>query len=631
MNRHYVILSTLCLFLLFGCATKPSRQHHTKVSKKLNKADKAKVFSRNGQHKQAARLYRTLADTKPGYRDVYNLLAAEAFVQSGDSDAAKSLLKRIKPVLLEAGRRNKYYLIAAQANLAQGETEKALGTLGTINTSSLKPADQIIFFQSSAFAHSLSGNLIKSAESRIQLTPLLASEHQRDENNTVILNTLTLLPSQDLINQQATATDTLAGWMSLAELLRYKKLNQEPAGFQLALFEWQQLFPQHPANEGSFIQKYSEGAENTFTRATSLALLLPESGRFSRAAESIKVGFMAAYQLANPSSQPSIRFYDTSAADSVDLYYQAVEEGAELVIGPLAKGNIQQLALGAEISIPILALNHIPNLVKDDLFQFGLSPIDEAKQIATDAASRGARKVLILTPETRQGHRVADYLTEYWQETGGMVLESEYYNNRESDFSKPIKNLLNLDESQYRYKKLSQILSRNIEYTERRRADVDAIFISASAQKARSLYPQLQFYRATRVPVYAPPQVYAGVRNPSADIDLNGISFCDIPWLFSELYPGELSQETLREGWQHLPAKYIRLVALGIDAFNLTESLGQIATIPFAGATGTLSLDMGNRITRQLVCAKFIDGYPVLQETVYFEPENNFDSHGFFQ
>jgi outer membrane PBP1 activator LpoA protein len=151
---------------------------------------------------------------------------------------------------------------------------------------------------------------------------------------------------------------------------------------------------------------------------------------------------------------------------------------------------------------------------------------------------------------------------------------------------------------------------------ERRRTDVDAIFLSASTQKARSIYPQLQFYRATQVPVYASPQIYSGQPNPSADIDLNSITFCDIPWLFPEIYSGELSQESLRDSWQHKPSSHLRLIALGIDSFNIISKLEGINNTPYAGATGTLSLNMENRITRELVCAKFIKGRPVLQKTV---------------
>ncbi len=613
MNRHYVTISTLCLFLLSGCSTKQAVHRYQYV----NESIKAEYYSQRGQHKQAGQLYQALAKTKPARLNEYNLLAAEAYLQSGDSQLAQTVADSIDQNLLTAEQRNKLNLILIQIHLSNGEAEKALSKLNVTQPQNLNAEDKITFYQSLAFAHALTGNQLQSVRARIQLAPLLRYI-QHEDNSKVILDTLRLLPSQTL-SQQPSASDVLGGWMALAKLLNSNKYNYHSASFQDAINGWRQLFPQHPADT-DFLQAYLEdGAEslkNSFKIPAAIALLLPESGRYAKAAKTIKEGFLAAYHHPQTDYQPSIRFYDSSANNAVNLYRQAISEGAELVIGPLSKANIQELALETELSVPVLALNHVANLAKDNLFQFGLSPIDEAKQIASEAASHGVKKVLVLAPESKRGHRTADYLIEYWQETGGTVLESQFYNSRGSDFSVSIKNLLNLDESQFRYRKLKQFLGRGIEHQERRRADVDAILLSASAQKARSIYPQLQFYRATQVPVYASPQIYAGEPNPVADIDLNGITFCDIPWLFPDSYPGELSQESLRDSWQNLPSRYLRLIALGIDSFNIISELEHISSTPYAGATGILSLDMENRVTRQLVCAKFIKGLPVLQEKV---------------
>lgn len=581
----------------------------------------AESYSLSGEHKQAAKLYQSLATSKPSQRDKFNLLAAEAFIQSGDHASAQASIASINPNTLTPEQRNQLNLILIQIDLSHGDAEQALNRLDITQPYHLSPSNQVIFFQSLAFGHSLAGNLIKSAQARIQLYPLLESVEQQQENNKVILDTLSLLPSQTLILEQPAAPDILGGWMALANILKHKPLKQNTNDFQLYLSEWRRLFPQHPADD-YFIQSYSTGLTNTFNIPKSIAVLLPESGRFSKAAEAIKIGLMAAYHQSESINQPAIRFYDTSSASSVYLYHQAISEGAELVIGPLSKDIIQELALSTDLTTPVLALNHVENLAKNNLFQFGLSPIDEAKQIVDKAISDGIKAAVILTAESTRGYRMADYLTEYWQQNNGTVLETAYYDRKANDFSTSIKGLLNLDESHYRYSALKQFLSQNLQYTERRRQDIDAIFLSASAQKARSLYPQLQFYRATKVPVYAFPQVYSGEPNPSADIDLNSIIFCDIPWIFPSIFSEKPDKESLRDSWQQFPKKYLRLFALGIDAFNLSSGLENIATTAFAGATGSLSINSENRITRQLVCAKFINGSPVIQDSSSEETDN---------
>jgi len=53
-------------------------------------------------------------------------------------------------------------------------------------------------------------------------------------------------------------------------------------------------------------------------------------------------------------------------------------------------------------------------------------------------------------------------------------------------------------------------------------------------------------------------------------------------------------------------------VAMGIDAYYLAGQLTTLNTTPYLGATGKLSLESDNRIKRNLVCAKFVNGQPEL-------------------
>ncbi len=625
MNRHHLILSSFCILLLStSCAIEPN-QHPLST----DTAIQAQSFSQQGQHKEAAHLYQTLAETEPKYNNSYRLLAADALIQSGDSSAAQSHIDLINPGELNAEQRNKLNLLRVQIDLSNGNPEQALERLNNTQPFHLNSADQIIFHQSLAFAYSLTGELFQSVQSRIELDALLQSTEQRQANNTVILDTLGLLPVQALAEQTPSTPYLLKGWMSLAKLLKHEKFSLSPSEFEQALIEWQRLFPQHPAIDG-FLQSQSSALQNSYNRPSSIALLLPESGRYAKAASAIKSGFISAYRQAENGFQPSLRYYDSSANNILNLYYQAIAEGAELVIGPLSKDNIQNLALGPELPAPVLALNHIPNLAKNNLFQFGLSPIDENRALTEKAFQDGIENILILVPDNKKGYRTAAYMEQYWQEKGGTVLEIQHYNSRQSDFSQPIKKLLNLNESKSRFRKLSQFLGRNINFNERRRHDVDAIFISASAKKARSLYPQIRFHRATDIPVYASPQVYSGSPNPSADIDLNSIIFCDIPWVFAELYSGELSQQALRDSWLQMPAQYLRLHALGIDAFNIIDHLGAMTESTYPAATGGLALNTENRITRQLACAQFVKGQIVLQSEMQ-QSETELIEEDYFQ
>ncbi len=594
------------LALITACSTTPDKQPDYA---QFDKAREAQRFLEQGQPEQAARLYQNLANSQLGYQNQYRLLAAEAIMQSGDNAKAKRYLDKINSAKLSPTLRSQLNLLYAQLNLNIGNAERALDRLMLVVSGQLNNSKQRHYYQALAFAHSLTGNPLAAAKARIKLHPYLNTDSSLSSNNQAILEALMLLPRQTLILNQQPAPDILGGWMAIANILKQK--TTRVGAFNQQFSAWQKQFPNHPANT-DFLNDFLPAQQQAYQAPKSIAVFLPKSGAFAQAAQIIKDGIMAAYHQ-NSAQQVPLRFYDSSAANIVSLYDQAVNHGAELIIGPLIKSKIVELAKNKELGIPVLALNHIENLSITNLYQFGLSPLDDARQIAAKAAADGHHKALIMAPETRYGKRIAEYLSAAWEQTGGTVLGQQFYDPKQHDFVAPINNMLNLDHSKQRYQRLRKVLNRRIEFTPRRRHDVDIILLSATPTVARSLNPQLHFYQALDLPVYATSKIYNGVGNRGKDIDLNKIAFSDIPWLFSEAYQGELSLQNLQQQWRNYPRKHIRLMALGIDAYQLNPYLGALVEKPFQGATGILSVNAENRITRQLVSAVFKEGHPTFQ------------------
>ena len=527
---------------------------------------------------------------------------SSSLIQTGDGTTAKLAADAINPDDLSSEQRTQLSLLHAQILLSFGEAEQAIESLAQIQPQQLNLDNQIKYFQSQAFAYSLTGNLLGSAKSRIELHPLISSPDELEKNQAAILEALRLLPDNTL---QTSQTETLSGWLSLAQIL--KNLNQPDFNAQIS--QWRATYPAHPADL-NFLNSPQDTPVNSPSQAKAIiALLLPGSGTFAQAGKAIRAGFMAAYDHADKTSKPAIRFYDSEQSTPQALYNQAVAEGAQLIIGPLAKEQIQSLADTITFNTPVLALNHIPGLQKNRLYQFSLSPLDDTDQITHKAWEDGHRKILLLIPENAPGKRIANYLTEDWGNQGGTILETQPYNPKETDFSSPIQKLLNLDESERRYDKIRALIPE-AKYTPRRRQDADAVLLSAYSPEARSINPQLQFYQAGDLPVYAMPTVYTGQVNATLDADLNKITFCDAPWLFNKAYQGELSMDALKETWKQFPSSYLRLIAMGIDAYNLSTRLDTLETNPYPGATGNLSLTTDQRIRRELTCAKFTAGQP---------------------
>jgi len=531
------------------------------------------------------------------------LLNAETLVQSGDSQAAQAELDLINQAELSPEQRGKFNLLGAQIVLSMGDAEQALQQLRQIRPALLAQPDKITYYQSLAFAHSLMGDALLAVSARLKLDNLLQKPEQRQANISAIIDMLSMLPEATLIGQPELAGE-LKGWMALAKIL--KQRNQAGVDINERIQQWRFDYPGHAAN-AEFLQAYlaapvaadqsEEASPETATpvsEADLLAVLLPASGPYAPAGKAIRQGLEAAYRLAaSTTARLPLKFYDSAQDDIVSVYQQAVAEGAKQVIGPLVKEQIQALAANADLSVPVLALNHVENLSQTHLYQFGLSPLDETEALATKAQRDGRRSALVLVPNTSQGQRIGNYLMSSWQSKGGTVAGIQNYDPKQHDIGAMLNQLI--ASSAY---PSGQTPPR-------------AILLSANDDAARELAPQLKYHQADDIAVYAMPTIYAGRPSPVQDAELGSFSFCDMPWLFEDYYAGALSPSALRESLRGLSDAQTRLVALGIDAYNLLEHLPELASTPYAGATGRLGLNGENRITRQLVCAQFKGGVPV--------------------
>ncbi|WGS86403.1 penicillin-binding protein activator [Methylomonas sp. UP202] len=580
--------------LLTACAEEP-------VKSVKPQAARAKSAAKRGKPNEPAQSYR-IADNQNGL----HLLDADTRIQAGDSEAAQKALDRINPEQLTPEQLSKYKLLDAQISLSAGDAERALHKLEGTRPAVLAEADRIAYYQSLAFVHALLGDVLPSVRARLKLGQLLQAPEQQRQNIAAILDALSVLPVETL-NASAPVADELGGWMALAKILKQRG----SPGFDLSgqIAGWRQAYPYHPAN-AEYLQTYlnapaaaaepapSESAigpaSATSAAGANLAVLLPSAGPYAPAAKAITEGLSVAHRLAaSAAPQPGLKFYDTSQGEPGELYRKAIAEGAGLVIGPLVKEDIQSLALSSELTIPVLALNQVDNLGKANLYQFGLSPQDEAEQLARKARRDGLQNAVFLVPNTPQGQRVGHFLTSAWQAGGGSVVGLEQYDPKQHDFSGSV----------------ATLLAPSVSIDGKKQPL--AVFVSASPEVARELAPQLKYPQSAELSIYAMPNLYSGRQNPVRDVDLGAIRFCDMPWLFGEYYPGPLSQSALQNIWQGLPDSQIKLVALGVDAYNLSGQLTQLAGGAYAGATGRLTLTGENRIGRALVCAQFKAGVPI--------------------
>ena len=358
-------------------------------------------------------------------------------------------------------------------------------------------------------------------------------------------------------------------------------------------------------------------------RPSKVAILLPATGPLKNAGKALQEGIMTAYyrhkQDGNP---PILRFYDSGGDDILALYQQAVQDGADFILGPLAKDKAATIANQGTLPVTTLALNYIDQgELPENFFQFGLAPEDEARQIALQGAREGASQAGILYPEGEWGERVAQAFAQEWQSLGGTVTVTRTYQEGPT-LGDTVKELLLVAQSQSRGQAVSRFTSLDMDIQPRRRQDMGFLFLLANPDQGRQVKPALNFHYAKDLPVYSTALIHSGESNPRRDQDLNGVRFVDMPWMLSN----EVSQlrRMSNEQWPEGHGRYERLFAMGIDAYRLQSRVFLLSTLPSSelpGVTGRLSMKQ-QRIVRELNWGVFINGEARALPKVA-EPANN--------
>ena len=403
------------------------------------------------------------------------------------------------------------------------------------------------------------------------------------------------------------------GWVELARVVTSEAYSIRS---QLdAIIQWRRIWSQHPAAQQLPLQleKLEQAWEQ---RPKHIALILPLQDSAGRA---IQEGFLSAYYAALDVSRdvPRISVFDSSNQTAIYLLYDAaVASGADLIIGPLYKQLVNQLQQLHELPVPTLALNYADesNSSSTNLTQFGLAPEDEIEQAVELAWQAGHRNAAIITPQSNDYQRLQQAFANNWTSRGGNLVSQSTFSG-DNDYAAVIKRLIAIDSSEQRRDRLVQLLPRSsVEFTPRRRRDIDFIFLIANPREGRQIKPTLAFYFAGDIPVYALPSIYDGLDNQSANQDLNGIIFTDAPWILANYDPLKSNTASSLRPAQG-PVQRFR--AMGIDSFRLYSRLQQFDEediTSLRGATGILTMDDNGRIHRRLEVARFVDGKATLQE-----------------
>jgi outer membrane PBP1 activator LpoA protein len=529
----------------------------------------ARQLAADGKHRESARAWAETANaSRGGARDRAWLNAAEQYRLAGDEGAAKQAWTASNRRRLDGPDLLMHDLLNAGFQADAGRSADVLALLG-------QPRESVPTAQRQRW-HGLRADALEAQARPFEAAGELAWQ----------LDTLGR-------SERAAAVRRIDGLMAkLSNATLASTSAGVPAGHPVYLYAGRALTQRglplpRPYDRSASVPSLDvlpPAERDGYRPPLRLAALLPLSGPMAAAGQSVRDGLLAGYYAENR-RRPQIRFHDTAGPDGVRrALLQAREDGAQTLVGPLTRDEVNTLFGLPELDLPVVALNRGSVPPPPGSAAFALSPEDEGAAAADRLVDRGLRNVMVVTQSDDSAQRALGAFRERYRALGGQVLTEVTVSESNPDYLPALQSAL-------------------------AGARPDALFLSLKAAQARLLSSQVDAAGLIGVPRVATSLILSGA-NLRMDTELDGIEYPELPWLLG-LRGGMPDPDTLGQTLPSAQGGGARLFAFGMDAWLLSGYLDHLSSNPGAqlrGATGELELDGFGGIQRRPAWAVFSGG-----------------------
>jgi uncharacterized protein len=582
----------LCVLalLLVGCSVSPVNAPPS--------VDRAARLAQQGDHAGAAAMYERLAAAVPAPEGVgYALTAVREWVAANRPDDAQRVFVTIPAQPADAAQAQQRRQLEIELLLARGLAAEAWRAASALPEPRSLPTLQLQ--ERVAFAAGRPADAVRMA---LAIDKIAATDAERNASRRDLLGQLRRAVEHGAkFDPQAQRDSQVRGWLELGALAA--NAARSPLSAARDIERWRTRYPGHPGNSIAMAEIMGPTGPTTLASVTGtqVAVLLPLTGRQAVAATLVRDGFLAAVNLLPEAQRPVIKLYDTGELSVGAALLAAQGEGAGFIVGPLTREEAVTAVNENTRRTPMLLLNALPAELGTpaNVWQFALSPEDEARQVARRALELGQRRAVIFAPSGDWGTRVVTAFREELAAGGGTVLDSQAYDPARSEFTPQITAALRIDESKARHKRIESIVGGKLQFEPRRRADIDFIFAAGQPVALRQILPQLRFFYAGDVPTYMTSDGFDPDANANRDID--GVLFPDMPWMLQEQGSVADTRTATQTAWTDKGPRLPRLFAFGYDAGQLVLALRNPQwQWPLGGVTGRLTPDAQRRVRREL-------------------------------
>jgi outer membrane PBP1 activator LpoA protein len=593
---RWLVPALAAAILLAACVSVP-----VAVSPGVGAAQQAAELSRRGEHVRAAQAYEGLAATRSPPQSVdLRLSAAREWLAAGRAADAARVLAAIGAAQ-NAAQAYEHALLDAEVSLDSAHIQQAWRQINALSPGATAPAALRYYVLRMQIALA-AGRPLDGIRAEMAAERNTSGAPALTDLRGQLLTALIAARARGVRMLPQTSTDpTVRGWLQLGAMV--PRSRAASLGNAALAARWRALYPHHPAL--SVLAQAFPTPPIATAPGSRVALLLPLTGPAATLGTTVRDGFLSALYQLPAAGRPDLHIYDTAATPVVEALAEAHAAGSTFVVGPLTHNNVDAVAaLGAQ-PVPVLALNFLPSTqaAPAGLYQYALSPEEEAQQVARRILADGLRHGIAVVPRNDWGNRVASAFARALTEGGGSLIAQASYDPAGHDYGDELRSVLRIDDSQARRQRLERALRTKLNFEPRHRGDIQFVFIAPpTAVNARLIEPQLRYFYAGDIPSYSISNAYEP-DSLDANRDIAGLMYPDMPWMIS----GDSSMDELRSSighvWGTRAAWRSRLFAFGYDACQLMLAMSSQAHTGYVqidGLTGLLHFDAGRRVLRDL-------------------------------
>jgi outer membrane PBP1 activator LpoA protein len=664
MNLYYIksrVLAALLLSLLASCSTRQAPENKIPTDPNTGIEDiLVDLDTTSAAH------HIELAQTLEANAAIGELLiATKLFYQQKDYPKALWLADKILPLMdekLSQHAQEKVQLVLIKAGSLQELGYYAESHLQLNQLEQYSNENSILL--TAPYYRLLSAVLqeekrpIPALNAQLFAFSLTQNLSQRQQQVDAIWNNLQRLSQWQLNLLALDKAPKSKGWLKLTAIANKFGGNQQQIQYHLTM--WQKKFKLHPGNV--IAKKLTEQAIIA-KNIENIAVILPLSGKQSKAGRAIQQGILASF---TNHKSGSLHFIDSNTVNWYGLTNEFSTLQIDYVIGPLLKSNVdkyisytstqtqlqndyllnassdlfnfnkaeqstQKLINKQDKSITYItpidnksAINNylqVPNNASriDTLLLnipakaaltslhtvFSMRPEDEARQAAMTLSRQNFKHPIVLSQNGIVSKRIAQAFATQWQLVTGNIVGVVDYDTG-AQMQDNIKASLSVDKSKIRIDKLKSRLNQSIKTQTRNRRDIDMIYLVGTPDQTRLVKPYIDVNIspfADTIPIFASSRSHSTQSDYSSNSDLQGLTFTEIPWLLTGEQNAELAILT-QQLWPKRSDGLSRLFAMGYDSYQLINKIPLMQQVPYLqhwGQTGVIKLGDNNILTRSLL------------------------------